>query len=214
MCKLASPGDHCTNPAKRAIQTFKNHSIAIISGTYPEFPPNSWDLLVPQAVIILTSLRLSQINPAISAYAQVNGNFNFNDTSLAPASCKVVIHNRATERPSWADRDTQGFHIRPASHHYRNYSCYIQGTKSICVSNTVEFFPHHTPLTATSLLDKLLLILQDILELLQQPSSLTPFPNYGTALRQLPIALTNTYHQQNPNQPRHPKRRTRCLLPQ
>ena len=79
--RLASPGDH-TNPAKHAIQTFKNHFIAIISGTDPEFLSNCWDLLVPQAVITLNLLQSLQINPAISAYAQVNRNINFNDTPL------------------------------------------------------------------------------------------------------------------------------------
>ena len=145
MDQLASPGDHRTNPADRAIQTFKNHFIAIISGTNPEFPSNCWDLLVPQAIITLNLLRPSRINPAILAYAQVNGNFNFNDTPLVPAECKVVIYHRATEHPSWADHNTQGFHIGPANHHYHNYQCYIPRTKSIRMSNTVEFFPHHPP---------------------------------------------------------------------
>ena len=66
--QLASPGDHCTNPAERAIQTFKNHFIAIISGTDPTFPSNYWNLLVPRAVITLNLLQPSQINPVISAY--------------------------------------------------------------------------------------------------------------------------------------------------
>ena len=95
--QLASPGDHRTNPAEQAIQTFKNHFIAILSGSDLEFSSNCWDLLVPQAVITLNLLRPSCINPAISAYAQVNGNFNFSDTPLAPTGCKIVIHNQANE---------------------------------------------------------------------------------------------------------------------
>ena len=51
MYQLASPGDHRTNPVKRAIQTFKNHFIAIISGTNPKFLSNCWDPLVPPAGI-------------------------------------------------------------------------------------------------------------------------------------------------------------------
>ena len=47
MYQLVSPRDHRTYPAKRAIQTFKDHFIAIISGTNPEFLSNCWDLLVP-----------------------------------------------------------------------------------------------------------------------------------------------------------------------
>ena len=124
------------------------------------------------------------MNPVISVYAQINGNFNFNATLLAPAGCKVVIHGRTTERPSWAAHGTQRLYIEPANHHYRNYQCYIPGTKPICVSNTVEFFPRHTPLLATSSTDKIVLVLQDLLELLQHPSPPTPFPTYSTDLHQ------------------------------
>jgi hypothetical protein len=53
----------------------------------------------------------SRINPAISAYTQVKGTFDFNKTPLAPAGCKVIVHNRRMERSSWADRGTDGFFI-------------------------------------------------------------------------------------------------------
>jgi hypothetical protein len=36
--QIASPGDHRLNHAERAIQTFKNHFIAIMYGTYSSFP--------------------------------------------------------------------------------------------------------------------------------------------------------------------------------
>ena len=87
------------------------------------------------------------MNPAISAYAQVNGNFNFSDTPLAPAGCKIVIHDGSNERASWALHGTNGFYIGPVNKHYHNYQCYIPATKSIRVSNTVEIFPHHPPLS-------------------------------------------------------------------
>ena len=57
MCQLASIGDHQTNPAECAIQTFKSHFNAIISGTDSEFPSNCWGLLISQAVITLNLLR-------------------------------------------------------------------------------------------------------------------------------------------------------------
>ena len=45
--QLASAGDHRNNPAEWAIETFKNHFNAIISGTDPDFPhtvETSWYL--------------------------------------------------------------------------------------------------------------------------------------------------------------------------
>ena len=39
---------HC-NRAKKAIQTFKDHFVAILCGANKEFPLNLWDLVLPQA---------------------------------------------------------------------------------------------------------------------------------------------------------------------
>jgi hypothetical protein len=115
--QLASPGDHRVNPAERSIQTYKNHFIAMLSGTDPSYPTNCWDLLIPQANITLNLLRESCIQPQLSAYAQIYGQFDYNKTPLAPAGCKILIHDRANERPSWANHGTDGFYIGPALQH-------------------------------------------------------------------------------------------------
>ena len=111
--QLASPGDPRSKPAAGAIQTFKNCFITILSGANHAFPPNCWDLLqVSQAVLMLNLLRPSRINPAISAYVEINGIFNFNDTPLVPTGCRIVTWcNHTTECPSWVDRSTDGFYI-------------------------------------------------------------------------------------------------------
>jgi hypothetical protein len=46
--QLAPPGMHRANPAERAIQTYKNHLIAGLCSTPPDFPLNKWDQLIPQ----------------------------------------------------------------------------------------------------------------------------------------------------------------------
>ena len=75
--QLVSPGDHRANPAERAIQTYKNHFIAMLSGTDPDFPTNCWDLLIPQANIKLNFLRSARVQPQLSAYAMIHGNFDY-----------------------------------------------------------------------------------------------------------------------------------------
>jgi hypothetical protein len=77
LSQLVSPGDHRQNPAERAIQAFKSHFIATRSGTDSTFPQDCWDILVPLALITLNIMRPSRINPAISAYTQVKGTFDF-----------------------------------------------------------------------------------------------------------------------------------------
>ena len=42
------PYDYRTNPAKKAIDTFKSHFIAGLASLNPEFPMHLWDWLLPQ----------------------------------------------------------------------------------------------------------------------------------------------------------------------
>ena len=61
--QLASPGDHRTLPAERAIQTMKNHCVSIFHGDHPSFTPNQWDRLLPQAFATLNMMRRSRLKP-------------------------------------------------------------------------------------------------------------------------------------------------------
>ncbi len=47
--QLVPPHDHWRNLAEKAIQTFKDHFIAILCGTDKSFPLTLWDRLLPQA---------------------------------------------------------------------------------------------------------------------------------------------------------------------
>ena len=122
--QLASPGDHCVIDTERAIGIFKNHFIAIKSGTHPDFPQRGWSHLIRHAVITMHILQPSRINPCISAYTQAHGIFDFNKTPLAPASCKVIIHDCTEECPSWAKNGNmgkRGYYVGPAMKHFWNY---------------------------------------------------------------------------------------------
>ena len=83
----------------------------------------------------------SRLNPKLSAYMQVHGNNNFNKNPLAPVGCKIIIHNRTNERPSWFNHGPRGFYVGPAIKHYRNYVCFMSKFKALRISNTVDFFP-------------------------------------------------------------------------
>ncbi len=93
--QLVPPDTHRCNLAKRAIQMFKSHFIAILAGVDPSFPMNLWDRLLPQAVTTLNLLRQSCKNPSISAYQHVNGVFDYNKTLLGPLGCAVKMHESA-----------------------------------------------------------------------------------------------------------------------
>jgi hypothetical protein len=57
--QLVPPHDHRRNQAKKAIQTFKDHFVAILCGADKSFPLHLWDRLLPQAEHTLNMLQPS-----------------------------------------------------------------------------------------------------------------------------------------------------------
>ena len=106
--QLAPPHIHRRNSAEHAIQTFKNHFIAGLSSTDPNFPLSNWCRLLPQAELTLNLLRPSQLNPKLSAYAQLEGAFDFTCTPLAPPGTRVIVHEKPTQRRTWAPHGVDG----------------------------------------------------------------------------------------------------------
>ena len=59
------------------------------------------------------------INPKISAYAYLFGEFDFNTTPLAPPGTRVVFHSKPAVRGSWAPNGEDAWYIDPSMEHYR-----------------------------------------------------------------------------------------------
>jgi hypothetical protein len=117
--QLAPPHIQRRNNAERAIQTFKNHVIAGLCSVYPTFPLKLWDKLLPQAIITLSLLRKSRVNPRMSAYAQLNGHFDFNRIPVAPPGTRIIAHEKPDKRASWDPHGLDGYYLGPALDHYR-----------------------------------------------------------------------------------------------
>ena len=141
--QLVPPYDHRTNPAERAIRTFKDHFTAGLASLPPSFPLHLWDRLVAHAVITLNMLRQSRTNPKISAHHHLYGAFDFNRTPLAPPGCRVVVYETPDHRRTWDSRGTDGYYLGPALEHYRCHRAYVPSTRSERVVKSVEFFPHN-----------------------------------------------------------------------
>ena len=67
------PDDHRRNIAEKAIQTWKDHFVGVLSGTARDFPLHLWCQALPQMERQLLLLRQSNVNPNISAHAHVYG---------------------------------------------------------------------------------------------------------------------------------------------
>jgi hypothetical protein len=80
--QLVPPAVHRRNAAECAIRTsFQNHFIAGLCGVNKDFPLHLWDQLLVQAELTLNLLHGSRINPKLSAWAQVNGTYDYNRVS-------------------------------------------------------------------------------------------------------------------------------------
>jgi hypothetical protein len=128
--QLAPPHVHRGNAAERAIRTFKNHFIAGLCSTNPDFPLNLWDKMLQQCLVTLNLLRRSRINPQLSAQAHINGAFDFNRTPLAPPGTKVIIHEKPATRVTWAPRAVEGWYLGPAQRQNRCYRVWAWATNS------------------------------------------------------------------------------------
>ena len=89
--QLVNPDDHRVNAAERAIQTWKNHWIAGMGTLDPNCPLQLWCQFIEQGQDTLNMLRVSRINPKLSAYAVLEGQFNFDKTPLAPVGTKALV---------------------------------------------------------------------------------------------------------------------------
>jgi hypothetical protein len=134
--QLVPPHDHRRNRAGKAIQTFKDHFIAILCGTDSEFPLHLWDLLLPQAE--------KTLNPTVSAYTYLWGQHDYNANPYAPLGCKVEAHVVPTIRETWAPHTTSGYYIGNSLDHYRCHDVYITDTHHTRTCSTV-FFRHKYP---------------------------------------------------------------------
>jgi hypothetical protein len=193
--QLVPPGVHRRNAAERAIRTWQNHFIAGLCSVDKNFPLHLWDQLVPQAEISLNLLRGSRLNPKLSSWAQVNGQFDYNRTPLGPPGCRVIGHAKTEQRTSWSPHGLDGWYTGPALESYRCYEIWIWETRAIRICDTVKWFPSKVNMPKSSTEDLILTSLQDIAAALQKPAPRSPLspttPSHKHALDQLVEVLTN-----------------------
>jgi hypothetical protein len=187
--QLVPPHLHRRNAAERAIRTWKNHFIAGLCTVDPNFPLTLWDSLIPQASLTLNLLRASRINPKLSAYAQIFGNYDFNRTPIAPPGLRTIAHEKPSHRSSWAPHGEPGWYVGPALQHYRCYTIFVSKTNAKRICDTVEFFPHAFTMPQTSSADAAQHAARDLIAALQHAHPSGTNYQFGaaqlTALRHL-----------------------------
>jgi hypothetical protein len=120
--QLVPPYSHRRNAAEIAIRSCKGHLIYGICSTDKAFPMHVWYRLLPQAVSTLNMLRISRINPKLSASTHIDGSYDYNRVSIAPPGTRLIAHETPNRRITWALHGQDGWYIGPALEHYRCYN--------------------------------------------------------------------------------------------
>jgi hypothetical protein len=198
--QLTPAGLHRRNSAEKAVQTFKNHFIAGLCSTNPNFPLNLWDKLLPQAMLTLNLLRPSRINPQLSAQAQVHGAFDYNRTPLAPPGIKVLAHVRPEARKTWAPHADDGFYLGPAMHHYRCHRIWMTKTAAERIVQTVKWLPHNSITMPTATRESTIIAAaNDLTAAIKQQDNNPLLPPVTTQTRTILKHLDDIFNNSNKN---------------
>jgi hypothetical protein len=177
--QLVPPYSHRRNSAERAIISFKDHLIAGLCSTDKSFPMHLWDGLLPQAVITLSMLRTSRINPKLSAATHIFGQYDFNRAPMAPPGTRIIAHETPNRRRTWAPHGQDGWYIGPALEHYRCYTVYITEIRGERVVETVDFFSEKFTLPFPSAQDLATQAAAELTLALLHPQPAGPFCKVG-----------------------------------
>eukprot|EP00804_Cyclotella_cryptica_P018671 CCRYP_007187-RB/>CCRYP_007187-RB protein AED:0.29 eAED:0.29 QI:0/-1/0/1/-1/0/1/0/524 len=139
--QLVPPDDHRRNVAKKAIQTWKDHFVAVISGTADKFSLHLWCQLIPHMERQLNLLRQSNANPKISAYAHLYGPHDYNAAPFVPLGMEALVHDKPHRRKTYAQHCSRGWIIGTSTEHYRCWKIWSATTRSTRIAATV-FFKH------------------------------------------------------------------------
>ncbi len=94
--------------------------------------------------------------PTVSAYAHLNGPFDYNKMLLAPMGCEVHVHEKSDSHRMWAYHSVDGWYLSTLPEHYRMHVCHIKSTKSDQLSDTVHFKHKHITNPALTYDDKIM----------------------------------------------------------
>jgi hypothetical protein len=88
--QLVPPHCHIHNAAERAIRNFKEHFVAGLASSDPDFPLYLCDRLLSQAEMTLNLLRTARQHPQLNAAAHYHCKIDYNKTAFAPPGSKII----------------------------------------------------------------------------------------------------------------------------
>ena len=149
----------------------------------------------------LNMLRASKLNPKISAYTYIYGNYDLNITTISPPGTKAVVHSKPDQRLTCCLNGEAGWYVGPSMKNYLCVKCYFPIANQVRNCDTVTFIPHEYPFPEVNLDGLKKQVTNDIITLLSAPPSATKIsleagdPTRNVILKIADtIKLLNYYH--------------------
>jgi hypothetical protein len=134
-----------------------------------------WDSVIPQAEMTLNLLCSSRLHLQLSVAARFHGLIDYDKTSFALPGCKIIAHEKSSQRRTWTIHFQPGYSLGPNMHHYRCQNVYITSTASERIVDTLEFTPHNSSMPQISFTDRLLMAAHGNIYALKNPHPEVPF---------------------------------------
>jgi hypothetical protein len=147
---------HRTNPAERAIRTWKNHFLAGIAGLPKSFPIANWCRLTKQCDTTLNMLRPCRQNPLLSAHEALEGSFSFDATPMAPLGTEVLVHMKPNRRSTWGYHASKAWYLSHSPNHYRCIRVLMADTGGERITDTFRYNHHAIPVPKITATDRIL----------------------------------------------------------
>jgi hypothetical protein len=128
--ELVPPDNYWRNMAEKAIQTFKDHFVAVLSGCVPTFPLHLWCQLLLQLDQKLLLLQQLQLHPNLSSYAHVYGHHDYNKHPFVPIGMEALVHNKPHKRCTYAEHCKKAFVHGTSTEHYPRWKFWSMATQA------------------------------------------------------------------------------------
>ena len=119
------------------------------------------------------------MNPKLSGYAQLHGEFNYNATPLDPPGTQVIFHGKPTVRGTWESHGVKGWYLVPSMEHNMCHCVYITKTRGERDSDCVELFPHNNPPPYNYTSENVIIAANELAHAIQNSSPQASFSNIG-----------------------------------
>ena len=107
--------------------------------------------------------------------SQLNGQFDFNFTPLAPPGTRSIIYEGASECKSWYPHGVDAWYVASARKHYQCYIYHVPVTGGERITKSAKLFPKTFTVPKLSSADAATIAANDLIEALKNPAPAAPY---------------------------------------